>query len=200
MLRLGLSVLGLILVILSLLPTVVSLESVKGQLIAHAEAVLQRPVDVSRLRLQLLTGLGVGLEQLTVHNPPGWQYPHFVKAGTLSVKVAFLPLLQRKIAVKKIVLSDAEVIIERDAQGRMNYADLLQPRPHSGTTTPAIPGGDTSPTINPLAALLVSQVSLQNVHVLFADRLIVPGQFRLSKSIYLDVDLSFIVRFSQIDF
>jgi hypothetical protein len=48
--------------------------------------------------------------------------------------------------------------------------------------------------------LLVSQVSLQNVQVLFADRLIVPGQTRLTTAHNVQGEVTNIVRNSPIDF
>jgi hypothetical protein len=54
--------------------------------------------------------------------------------------------------------------------------------------------------MNPLAALLISQVSLQNVHVVFADRLIVPGQTRRITAHNVRGEVTNIVRNSPIDF
>jgi len=55
-------VLGLLLLVLVLLPYVISLESVKAQVAAQAEAVLRRRVDMGQARVQLLTGLGAAFE------------------------------------------------------------------------------------------------------------------------------------------
>jgi uncharacterized protein involved in outer membrane biogenesis len=102
--RLLLVLLGLVgaaLLVVALLPYVVSLDGVKDQIVGRIEAALQRKVDVGAVRLQLLSGLGAGLEDVTVYNPPGWQQPHIMKAATLSIKVAWRPFLQRRIEITK---------------------------------------------------------------------------------------------------
>src|SRR5262245_28358117 len=75
-----LGLVGGALLALALLPYVVSLDSVKGQLIGQLEAALHRQVSVGTLRLQLWSGLGVGLKDVTVYNPTGWQHPYVLKA------------------------------------------------------------------------------------------------------------------------
>ena len=57
-----LGLVGCALLVVALLPYVVSLESVKGQIVGRIEAALHRKVDVGAVRLQLLSGLGAGLE------------------------------------------------------------------------------------------------------------------------------------------
>jgi AsmA protein len=176
-----LGLVGFLLALLVALPYVVSLERVKGPLIAQVEAALQRKVDAGAVRLQILSGLGAGLEDLTVYNPPGWQRPYFIKAGTLSVKVAWRPLLHRRVEITKLLLRDGEVVIERDAHGRLNFADLTAATPEVANTLPA-PAQDstgaaaTQPGVNPLAGLFVADVACQNMQLTFVDRMVAPGQ------------------------
>jgi AsmA-like C-terminal region/AsmA family len=177
-----LGLVGFVLLLLVMLPYVVSLDSVKGQIVAQIEAALQRKVDVGTLRLQLLSGPGAGLEDLIIYNPPGWQQPYFIKAATLSVKVAWRPLLlRRQLEITHILLSDGEIIVERDAQGRINAADVAIPQPQPANTLPvqgqrSTPGAGAPSEANPLAGLFVSHVTLQNMQLTFVDRLVVPGQ------------------------
>jgi uncharacterized protein involved in outer membrane biogenesis len=173
---------GFTLLLLLMLPYIVSLDSVKGQIVAQIEAALQRKVDVGAVRLQLLSGLGVGLEDLIIYNPSGWQQPYFIKAATLSVKVAWRPLLlRRQLAITQMIVSDGEIIVERDAQGRMNVANLAASTPQPANTLATQGHRSTSPAgaqsgANPLARLFVSDVTLQKMQITFVDRMVVPGQ------------------------
>ena len=124
-----LGLVGCVLLMLVMLPYVVSLDSIKGQIVAQIEAALQRKVDVGAVRLQLLSGLGVSLEDLIIYNPSGWQQPYLMKAGRLSIKVAGRPLLRRQVEITSMLLRDGEIVIERDAQGRLNFADLAVSKP-----------------------------------------------------------------------
>ncbi|HSF34239.1 MAG TPA: AsmA family protein [Candidatus Tectomicrobia bacterium] len=177
-----LGLVGFVLLLLVTLPYVVSLDSVKKQIVAQIEAALQRKVDVGALHLQLLSGPRAGLEDLIIYNPPGWPQPHFIKAATLSVKVAWRPLLLgRQLEITQILLSDGEIIVERDAQGRMNIADVPIPKPEPANTRPvqgqrSTPGGGAPLGAKPLPGLLVSDVTLQNMQITFVDRMVVPGQ------------------------
>ena len=155
-----LGLVGFALLVLVMLPYIISLDSIKGQIVAHLEAALQRQVDVGAVRLQLLSGLGAGLENLTIYNPPGWQQPYVMKAGRLSVKVAWRPLLRRQVTITKLLLSDGEIIIERDAQGRLNFADNAVSTSASTETLPPEvhrppDGAKTQERSNPLELSLI---------------------------------------------
>jgi hypothetical protein len=171
---------GLILV-LAFLPYFVSLDRVQRALVNHMEAALQRPVEIGAVRLQILSGLGAALEDVTIANPPGWSHPHFIRIGRLSVKVAFLPLLQRTIAITQMVVRDSELVFERDPHGQINLADLAAlrsgiakaPAPHPHQASPA---DSTQPGSTPLASWLVSDVAVEGVTVTFVDRMIIPGK------------------------
>jgi hypothetical protein len=167
---------GAIVLTLALLPFLVSMESVKRRLVGQLEAALQRRVDVGRVHLQIFSGLGAGLEGLTIHNPPGWQHPYLLKAGTLSVKIAWWPLWQGRLDITRVILSDGELTIERDAQGRLNVADLWPARPQGEATPPGPPqppSQSPQPSANPppLEGLLVSELVVQDVTLRFVDRL-----------------------------
>jgi hypothetical protein len=180
-----LSLLGLVSfvgLLLLMLPYLVSLEPVKAPIVARIEAALQRQVDVGTVRLQILSGLGLGLEDLTIYNVPGWQQPYFIKADTLSVKVAWWPLLlRRQIEITKVLLRDGEIVIERDAQGGLNFSALAAPKPETLRILPtsaAQPpdGGGAASGSHLLSRFLVSEAALQNMKIIFVDRKVVPGQ------------------------
>jgi uncharacterized protein involved in outer membrane biogenesis len=120
---------GLIILVLTLLPYVVALERVQRALVNRVEAALQHHVAIGAVRLQILTGLGVTLEDVTIANPAGWSQPHSISIGTLSVTVAALPLLQRKLEITKMVVRDGDLVLERDPTGQMNLADLAASDP-----------------------------------------------------------------------
>lgn len=187
----------LVVIVLAILPSVISLEGFKRRIETQAEQALHRKVAIGQVRLQILTGLGAGLENLVVDNPPNWQKEHFVKVGTLSVKVAFLPLLQGHVDISRIILRDGDIFLERDAQGRMNYDDLVAPK--TGGAPPA-PTPQPSTERSPLGALLVSKVSLQNVNVSFIDRMAVAGQTVTTTARGIRADLNNIALNTPIDF
>jgi uncharacterized protein involved in outer membrane biogenesis len=91
------------------------------------------------VRLQILGGLEGGFEELTVYNPPGWQQWHFLNVEMLSLKVAWLPLLQRKIAITKIVLSNGDIVRKHDPQRRLTFADHAEASADATNISLALP-------------------------------------------------------------
>jgi AsmA protein len=172
----GLSVISLLALTLTLLPYLVSLEPVKDQIVARLETALQRKVEVGAVHLQLLNGLGVGFKDLTIDSPPGWPPARFLKVDTLSVKVAWWPLLQRRIEIAKVTLRGGEIVIERDAQGRFNIADLVPSEPAAKPFSPSSPSHQTQPVGQSSVGLQVSEVTLQEVTIAFVDQMVTPGQ------------------------
>ncbi len=169
---------ALIVVALALAPSLLNLEQIKDQVVNRVEQQLNRDIELGQVRLELFSGLGAGLDQLTIANPKGWQSPHFVKFDTVSVKVALRPLLSRRIEVSKIILHTGEIVVERDAQGRFNYDDLTAAADANPRAEPAKPAPppDASGESSLLAGLLVSKLALHDVDVKFIDRMVVPGE------------------------
>jgi uncharacterized protein involved in outer membrane biogenesis len=124
-----LGVAGLLMLGLVLLPDIVALKQVQRVLVSRVEAALPRRVTVGAVRVQRFTGLAVTLEDITLDTPPGWAHPHGLRIGTLSLQVAPRALLQRPVAITKVVVRDAELVIERDPHGRLNLGDLTVFRP-----------------------------------------------------------------------
>ena len=172
---------GLIILALACLPYLVSLERINGPLVSHVAAALHRQVDVGAVRLQLLTGLGVTLENLRIENPPGWPQPRFLKIGTLAVKVAFLPLLRGKIELTTMLVRDGDIAIERSPSGQLNLTGLAESI--SGVAHIAArpvhqesPAATTPPAVSSPARLLVSDIALDGVTITFVDQMVAPGQ------------------------
>src|SRR5712671_1536488 len=134
-------VVAVFVLVLIALPWLVSLERFRAPLVSAAESALHRKVEVGKLRLEIWSGLGAGLDAVVVHNAPGWTSPALVKAGRVSVKVTFLSLFSRRVEVKKVVLEDVEITVERNAKGVFNVASL----------TPQA-GGTSAPKKKPAAA------------------------------------------------
>jgi hypothetical protein len=155
---------GVLAALILALPYVVSLDSTRARIVGAAESALHRKVEAGAIRLQILSGLGAGIEKVAVRNGPGWASPTLLSADRISVKIAFWPLLSRRVEVKKIVLDAPAVAIERDPKGSMNIDDFLAGTPSGGAEEPSA------------AALLVSRLEIARGRLLFIDRKVAPGQ------------------------
>ncbi len=166
LLRLAAILIGVLVLLVLALPYVVSLDSMRARVIFAAESSLHRKVEIGKMRLQIFSGLGAGVEKLVVHNKPGFETPALVSADKVSVKVAFWPLLSRRVEVRKIVLDGATVAVERDPDGALSIDDFL--------AASARDSGPASRTA--AAALLVSRIEIDRGRVLFVDRKVSPGK------------------------
>jgi len=162
----GASLAGLLILLVLALPYVISLDSMRARAIAAAESSLHRKVDIGAMRLQILSGLGAGIEKVTVHNQAGFETPALVSADRVSVKVAFWPLLSRRVEVRKLVLDGVTVTVERNPGGALNVDDFL-----SAGERDSAPASQTA-----AAALLVSRIEIDRGRAVFADRKVAPGQ------------------------
>ena len=111
-----------------LAPSLLSLESVRSRILSAVGSSLHRKVEAGAIHLELVSGFGARIEKFVVRNPPGWETPALTTVDRLSVKLAFWPLLRRRVEVRRIELDGATVSIERDPSGRSSIADLLEAR------------------------------------------------------------------------
>ena len=129
--RVGVGLAGvgvLLLALLASLPSLLSLESVRSRILSAVGSSLHRKVEAGAIHLELVSGFGARIEKFVVRNPPGWEMPALTTVDRLSVKLAFWPLLRRRVEVRRIELDGATVSIERDPSGRSSIADLLEAR------------------------------------------------------------------------
>jgi hypothetical protein len=157
---------GILAALLLALPYVVSLDAMRARILGAAETALHRKVEAGAIRLEIFSGLGARIESFAVRNGAGWESPSLVSADRLSVKVAFWPLLSRRVEVRRVILDGVTVAVERGPKGALNIGDFLEEAPARGE-----PGGKPS-----AAALLVSRVQISRGRFLFVDRKISPGQ------------------------
>ena len=98
--------------------------------------------------------------------PAGLREPGLLTADEVSVKVAFWPLLSRRVEVRKIVLDGPALTIERDSDGKLNVARLPLRRRAREPSRRADRG----------AALLVSRIDIARGRAVFVDRKVTPGE------------------------
>ena len=155
--------------LLAALPYVLSLDAARARMLAAAESALHRKVEAGAIRLQIFTGLGVGLEDVAVKNPSGWESPDLLSARRVSVKLAFLPLLSRRVEVRRIVLEAPALTVERSPSGALSVDDWMR-APASGAPAPANPPAASA------AVLLVARLEVSRGSFRFVDRKVSPGR------------------------
>ena len=113
------------------LPGLMDINAYRGEILATLQQSLNRTVNFSSGEFTWHFGPSFEFKDVTVKELDG--SGDFLKAERLTVRLALLPLLEKKIALKNLNLNGAEIRLSRDSQGRMNIDDLLKP---SGESTP----------------------------------------------------------------
>ncbi|MDM0047055.1 AsmA family protein [Variovorax dokdonensis] len=73
------------------------------------------------LRLKLLPRIALEATGVRLGNAPWGSQPDMARIGSLRMDVALMPLLQRNVEIGRIELSDADLLLETDAQGLGNW-------------------------------------------------------------------------------
>lgn len=97
----------------------------RGALTAAVDAALEAAIGraVAHGAVSVRPGLRprIALADATIANIAGGSEPDFARIGRLEVTLALLPLLSRKVEIHSLLLADAEILLERDAEGRGNW-------------------------------------------------------------------------------
>ncbi|MEZ6001160.1 AsmA family protein [Hyphomonas sp.] len=153
---------GLLLVAALTVPFFVPKSVYKAQIEKAATSALNRDVlmtgDVS---VSVFPRISASVGGVTVANPEGFTATNMIEAGELRGSVKWMPLLSRRVEVQELSFVDANVQLEKLADGRTNW--------DFGTSSteaeaPADEGGGVSASIG--------KASLKNASLIYADRTI----------------------------
>src|ERR687894_1797053 len=64
----------------------------------------------------------VTLEDVALANMPGGSRPEMARVGRVEAQFALLPLLSRRLELRRLVLREPDILLETDAEGRPNWA------------------------------------------------------------------------------
>jgi uncharacterized protein involved in outer membrane biogenesis len=116
------------------------------------------------LKLALGLSPAVAVNDVTFANAPWGSRPHMAQVKRFEAQVELLPLVFGNINVKRIVLNDADILLETDAQGRGNWEfvaraaqEATQPKPEQ----PSERGAITLPAVH--------EVDIRNARLAYRD-------------------------------
>jgi len=109
---------ALVLAGLVLAPHFIDLNRFKGPIAAELTAQTGRAVELrGPLGLSLLPGPTVTARDVRLANPPGAAVQDMVRLRAVEVKLAFWPLLARRVEIRSATLVDPDIDVERTAGG-----------------------------------------------------------------------------------
>lgn len=81
-------------------------------------------------------------ERVRLSNPPGFSRPDMATLAKVEAQLAFWPLLRGRLEIVRLVLTEPDLLLETDADGRSNWrfapmAKAAQPTASGQAETPA---------------------------------------------------------------
>lgn len=124
-LLLGTTLIGLAL----FLPRLLDINAYRDDIIAALQQSLNRKVSFARGEFSLRLGPSFVFDSVTIKEPDG--VGDFLTARRITVDLALIPLLEKRVVLRELTLEGADVRLVRDSDGRLNIDDLLKPRPEA---------------------------------------------------------------------
>lgn len=111
-----------------LAPMMISFDKLKPTIEDEASKILNRPVTLGgEVSPSVFPWVGISLSDIHLGNPPGFKEKDFVSVGLFEVRVKLLPLLTSlfsEIEIKRFVVKDPLIVLEKNTQGQSNLDGL----------------------------------------------------------------------------
>jgi hypothetical protein len=127
-------------------------------LVAQMERVVGRPVQLAGIRVRFGLGLGLAATDIVIADEPGFDGEPFLRARAVTARVEMLPLLQRRLAIDRIVVTAPVIRLVRGSDGRWNYGGLGHPA--QAGVAHSIVQVRTEPAVEPPAPLASARIAL----------------------------------------
>ncbi len=135
----------------------------KGPLAAQvAQATGRALAFEGEVSLRLFPRPSLTVKDATLTNAPWGSQPNMLRVGLLTAEVELRPLLfERALHITRVVLRDADLLLETDAEGRRNW----------DFTRPAVAPSDTGPGVRTDAGglPLIDEILLGNIAITWRD-------------------------------
>ncbi|HEX5132229.1 MAG TPA: AsmA-like C-terminal domain-containing protein [Candidatus Krumholzibacteria bacterium] len=141
--------------------------SKKDVLLAQVEARIGRDVSVGDVGVALWPEIGVRVQDVTVADDPAFASEPFVRVADLRVNVALMPLLKKRVEVKRFVLNDPVVSVIKGDGGRFNFTSLVETA--AGPAAAGGAGGATRPSSAAAVPFVLAFADIANGTVHYVD-------------------------------
>ena len=157
-------VVALVIGLVVLAKVLITPERVRDTVVPLAEEALQRDVSLGEINVSLFSG--IELHDLAISEKDGDE--SFVASDLVRLRYQLLPLLAMQVVIGEVRIEAPRIRVERFADGRFNFSDLLGEEASSGEKTAAPASGGVEAPLN----LLVTEVRIENGQLLFLDHML----------------------------
>lgn len=156
-----------------LIPQFIDIESYKPEIEKKVTELTGRSFTLGGdLDLSIFPWAAVSFTDLHLGNQEEYGTGDFVSVKSFEARVKLLPLLSKKIEVKKFVLDGPEIFLEKDGTGRMNWVNLGKGTlpPSQETVKPQEKKSEEKRGDLALSSLEVGEFSVINGRISYVDK------------------------------
>ncbi len=150
----------------------IDMDKLKPTIEAQATKALNRPVTLGgELSPSIFPWAGIALSDVHLGNPPGFSEKDFVSVGQFEVRVKLLPLFSGKYQIKRFVIKDTRIIIEKNKKGISNLDGLGKTAETKAPaeTQPAKPKTGKAESELPVKSLKADEFAITNAQLIIID-------------------------------
>ncbi len=118
------------------------------------------------IELSVFPWIGLQLGRVVLGNAPGFGPEPFAELDGAEIRVKLIPLLSKRLEVKRIVLDRLRLSLAKDARGRTNWQDLTEGRKRKAAAEKQAEGAEKPA----LEELMVGGLTLKEGAVTWKDR------------------------------
>ncbi|HKC88945.1 MAG TPA: AsmA family protein, partial [Blastocatellia bacterium] len=115
---------ALLVVILLVAPTLIDINTYRGQIITQLERRLGRSVKLGAMRLSALPTIRIEVDDVVVGDDPQFAQSEFVKAKSVKLRIGLWSLLKGSPEVSGIELAEPTVTLIKVGEGKWNWSTL----------------------------------------------------------------------------
>jgi len=180
LLALGAGLIALLIAAVIIIPKVVDIETYLPAIEKKVTEVTGRPFSMGRdFEVSVFPWVGVLFSDLRMGNPEAFGGGDFITVESFETRVKLLPLLTKKIEIKKFVLKGPEIHLVKSAKGDGNWAlgtqEVIKTAQETKTAqeekAPSTKGSDTKGGAQlPVKSLQVDEFTISDGRVVYTDK------------------------------
>ena len=167
----GGALVALVIIALLIVPSFVDLQSYKPRIEKMVSESTGRPFSIGGdIDLSLFPWAGFSTTDIHLGNPPGFSEKDFASLKSIEVRVRLIPLISKDIQVKRFIIEEPRIALEKSKSGRTNWegigkkSDEAPPKPTKEKPPEAGAGEGL-----PIAGLAVGEFAVRNGSLLWID-------------------------------
>jgi uncharacterized protein involved in outer membrane biogenesis len=140
----------------------------KDALLAQVEARIGRDIAVGEVGVALWPEIGVRVRDVSIADDPAFGTDPFVRVADLRVNVALLPLLRKRVEIKRFVLNEPAITVIKGDGERFNFTSMVEA---AGAASAGAGGGGAAPAAGAAAVpFVLAFADIENGTVHYIDR------------------------------